>query len=73
MMGGSPSQGGGSQHTSEQQLEADNARVQQEKAAAEANEAKTRSLACMFGLGDPHPKAKSKEIMMKRMESGHFD
>ena len=73
MMGGSPSQGGGSQHTSEQQQEADNARVQQEKAAAEANEAKTRSLACMFGLGDPDLKAKSKEIMMKRMESGYFD
>jgi hypothetical protein len=47
--------------------------VQQEKAAAEANEAKTRSLACVFGLGDPDLKAKSKEIMMKRMESGYFD
>jgi hypothetical protein len=74
MMGGSPSQGGGSQHTSEQQQhEADNARVRQGKAAAEANEAKTRSLACMFGLGDPDTKAKSKEIMIQRMESGYLD
>jgi hypothetical protein len=74
IMGGSPSQGGGSRQSSEQQQnEADNARAQQKKAAVEVNEAKTRSLACMFWLGDLNLKAKSKEIMIKRMESWYFD